>query len=71
MEKGKLIMNCPKCKYDMYYIYEKVLNTGKNSRYCKITNTYPGVEGLGSIDWDVECKCPKCGHKWVTSDGNY
>lgn len=64
-------MNCPKCNYDISQIYENVLETGKNSRYCKITDTYSGVEGLGSFDWDIECMCPKCKTKWITSDGNY
>lgn len=45
-------MNCPKCNYDIYYIYEKVLDTGKNSRYCKITNFYTmsSSEVIGGMD---------------------
>ena len=66
-------MNCPKCNYDMYYIYQRVLDEGKNSRYCKITNYYPmsSPEVIGGLDWDIELVCPKCKTKWTTCDGDY
>ena len=66
-------MNCPKCNYDMYYIYEKVLDTGKDSRYCNIINchTMSSPEVIGGMDWDIKCICPKCKTKWITSDCDY
>lgn len=66
-------MNCPKCNYDIFPIYDKVIETGKNSKYCKIVNIRPGIpyECIGGSDWDIECTCPKCKTKWTTSDSDY
>lgn len=66
-------MNCPKCNYDMYHIYQRVLDEGKNARYCRITNCRPMIspEVIGVTDWDVECICPKCKTKWTFCDGDY
>ena len=64
-------MNCPKCNYDIYKIYERVCEGGK-SKYCKITNIHSGsCGGFYGTDWDVECICPKCKTEFMFSDGDY
>ena len=39
-------MNCPKCNYDIYEIYNRVCEGGK-SKYCKITN----IHNSGCVDF--------------------
>ena len=64
-------MNCPKCNYDMFEIYDKVCN-GSKSKYCKITNIHNSSSGgFYGTDWNVECTCPKCKTKFTFSDGDY
>ena len=64
-------MNCPKCHYDMFEIYDKVCN-GSKSKYCKITNIHSSSCGdFYGTDWDVECICPKCKTKFTFSDEDY
>lgn len=64
-------MNCPKCNYDMFEIYDKVCN-GSKSKYCKITNIHNSSSGVFyGTDWDVECTCPKCKTKFTFSDEDY
>ena len=64
-------MNCPKCNYDIYEIYNRVCEGGK-SKYCKITNIHSSSCGdFYGTDWDVECVCPKCKTKFTFSDGDY
>ena len=64
-------MNCPKCNYDIYKIYERVCEGGK-SKYCKITNIHSSsCGGFYGTDWDVECICPKCKTEFMFSDGDY
>lgn len=66
------MMNCPKCNYDMFGIYSEVIASGKQSRYCKLTNIHSSNCGdFNGTDWDVECTCPKCKTKFVFSDGDY
>ena len=56
----------------MFGIYSKVIESGKQSKYCKITNIHRGNCGdFYGTDWDVECICPKCKRKFVFSDGDY
>lgn len=65
-------MNCPKCNYDMFPIYDEVLYTGIDSKYCKVTNVrINSFEVVGGQDWDVECICPRCNTKFIFSDGDY
>ena len=64
-------MNCPKCNYDMFEIYDKVCKGGK-SKYCKITNIHNSSSGVFyGTDWDVECTCPRCKTKFTFSDEDY
>lgn len=64
-------MNCPKCNYDMFKLYDRVCKGGK-SKYCKITNIHSGSCGyFYGTDWDVECICPKCKTKFTFSDEDY
>ena len=63
-------VNCPKCNYDMFKIYDRVCK-GDKSKYCKITNIHnSGCGGSYGTDWNVECICPKCKTKFAFSDGN-
>ena len=64
-------LNCPKCNYDMFEIYDKVCN-GSKSKYCKITNIHNSSSGgFYGTDWNVECICPKCKTKFTFSDEDY
>lgn len=64
-------MNCPKCHYDMFKIYDKVCKGGK-SKYCRITNIHNSNCGdFYGTDWNVKCTCPKCKTKFTFSDGDY
>ena len=63
-------VNCPKCNYDMFKIYDRVCK-GDKSKYCKITNIHnSGCGGSYGTDWNVECICLKCKTKFAFSDGN-
>lgn len=67
-----MMTECPNCKYDMYSIYDKVLN-GHKSKYCKIVDEHPyyGQDFIGTCyEWYVECTCPKCKTKFGFSDSN-
>ncbi len=65
-------MNCPKCNYDMFEIYNKVIDTGQNSEYCKIKNIRPSRTcDYGGTDWEVECVCPRCKTEFSFIDGDY
>ena len=65
-------MNCPKCNYDMFGIYNQVVESGKNSKYCEITNIQSAYCGdFYGTDWNVECICPKCKTNFEFSDGDY
>lgn len=64
-------LNCPKCNYDMFEIYDRVCN-GSKSKYCEITNIHSSSSGVFyGTDWDVECTCPKCKTKFTFSDEDY
>lgn len=54
-------MNCPKCNYDMFRIYSKVIEKGKNLKNCRITNIRSNCTwDYNGTDWVVECICPRC-----------
>lgn len=64
-------MNCPKCNYNMFRTYCKVIENGKRSEHCKITNIQPALSEDGGTDWEVECICPICRTEFCFSDGDY
>lgn len=64
-------MNCPKCNYSIFRIYSKVIEIGRPSKYCKITNVTPAFSGDCGTDWVVECVCPECDTEFCFSDGDY
>lgn len=65
-------MNCPKCNYDIFSIYENMLSNGKDSEFCKITNYRSefSLDAFNAHSWYVECKCPKCGEEWGFDDSD-
>ena len=65
-------VNCPKCNYDIFEIYDRVCKGGK-SKYCKIINVHSRncEDFYDTTDWDVECICPKCKTEFTFSDGDY
>ena len=65
-------MNCPKCNYDMFKIYSKVIEKGKNLKNCSITNIRCSCTcDSNGTDWDVECICPRCKTEFSFMDGDY
>lgn len=66
-------MNCPKCGYDLFPIYDEVLYKGKKTKYCKIVNFQSDntTEVMNGHSWDIKCKCPKCKTEWWSTDSDY
>lgn len=55
----------------MFRTYCKVIENGKRSEHCKITNIQPALSEDGGTDWEVECICPICKTEFCFSDGDY
>ena len=50
---------------------KKLIENGKRSEHCKITNIQPALSEDGGTDQEVECICPICKTEFCFSDGDY
>lgn len=65
---------CTKCNFDLWNEYSWLIESDKvESKHIILSNirTTSTVDYMNGTDWDVDCTCPRCQTRWITSDCDY